>query len=85
MSEFFPYKKIPGTEGPTWNPPVNPSETVKPFHIESTTPLPKPEDLAVVMAYEAMRICLGLPTKHYHAERVLEWMRVMAGCKKEEQ
>jgi hypothetical protein len=37
-----------------------------------------PEDLAVVMAYEAMRICLGLPTRHHPVGSVLKWMELMA-------
>ena len=35
-------------------------------------------DLAIVMAYEAMRICLGLPTDKHKAKDVLLWMTLMA-------
>jgi len=34
-------------------------------------------DMSIVMGYEAMRICLGQPTKHYYPEEVLEWMRLV--------
>ena len=33
--------------------------------------------LAVVMAYEAFRICLGLPTKHYPISEVIRWMQTV--------
>ncbi len=33
--------------------------------------------LAVVMAYEAFRICLGLPTKHYPVSEVIRWMQTV--------
>ena len=35
-------------------------------------------NFAVVMSYEAMRICLGLPTKHYLVSEVVRWMQIMA-------
>ncbi len=34
-------------------------------------------DLAIVMGYEAMRICLGLPTKHHPPGAVMKWMELM--------
>jgi hypothetical protein len=38
----------------------------------------KAEHLSIVMAYEAMRICLGHPTKYHRPEAVLRWMELMA-------
>lgn len=34
------------------------------------------KDFAIVMAFDAFRICLGLPTKSKPAD-VLRWMRLM--------
>lgn len=36
------------------------------------------EHLSIVMAYEAMRICLGQPTKYHTPDAVLRWMKLMA-------
>lgn len=42
----------------------------------------KAEHLSIVMAYEAMRICLGQPTKYHRHECVIRWMELMAGIDK---
>lgn len=34
-------------------------------------------DFCIVMAYEAFRICIGLPTRKYPPAEVLRWMRCM--------
>jgi len=34
-------------------------------------------DFSIVMAYEAFRICIGLPTRKYAPADVLRWMRLM--------
>lgn len=36
------------------------------------------KEFSVVMGYEAMRIALGLPTKHFRPDDVIEWMRLLA-------
>jgi hypothetical protein len=33
--------------------------------------------LAIVMGFEAMRICLGLKTRHYAPAEVIRWMQLM--------
>jgi hypothetical protein len=34
-------------------------------------------DFSIVMAYEAFRICLGLPTRKHKPSDVLRWMRLI--------
>jgi hypothetical protein len=34
-------------------------------------------DFSIVMAYEAFRICLGLPTRKHSPADVLRWMRLV--------
>lgn len=35
------------------------------------------KDFAIVMAYEAFRICLGLPTRKHSPADVMRWMRLV--------
>ena len=39
----------------------------------------KAKQHAIVMAYEAMRVCLGLPTKYHTPAEVIRWMQCIVG------
>jgi hypothetical protein len=34
-------------------------------------------EFSIIMAYEAFRICIGLPTRTHPPRDVLRWMRLM--------
>ena len=40
------------------------------------------ERLSIVMAYEAMRLCLGLPTKYHKPSEVVRWIGAIAPTSK---
>lgn len=40
-----------------------------------------PQEFAVVMAFEAFRICIGQRTKKYPPAEVMRWMRTMLRVK----
>ena len=37
----------------------------------------EPEQMAILMGLDAMRLCMGLPTRNYTREEVLKWIECM--------